>query len=121
MERPSSDEEQGRSVSGLAILLVTYPSSGDYASWCRSLVERGLAACINIASIKSTYFWEGRVVEDEEVLLIMKTHPEMVEPLKEAVRREHPYSVPEIVELRPVDVNKPYLNWVTASTLGRRR
>jgi len=103
------------------VLLVTYPAGRDYAAWCRSLIERGLAACINIASIKSTYLWEGKIVEDDEVLLLMKTHEDMVEQLKEAVRNEHPYSVPEILELRPIDVNKPYLEWVESSTVGRRR
>jgi len=100
----------------MAVLLVTYPRAGNYMTWCRSLVERKLAACVNVVELKSFYRWEGRVHEDDEVLLIMKTSTAAVQALKETVAREHPYKVPSIVELSPVDVNKPYLEWVLEST-----
>jgi len=100
----------------MAVLLVTYPRTGNYMEWCRSLVERKLAACVNIVEVKSFYRWEGRVEEDDEVLLVMKTGAGRVQDLKETVAREHPYKVPSIVELNPVDVSKPYLEWVLEST-----
>lgn len=100
----------------MVVLLVTYPKNREYDKWCRSLVERRLAACINVVDVSSFYWWENRVNEDLEVLLIMKTSREKSEMLKEAVRSEHPYKVPEIVELTPTDVSKPYLAWVLEAT-----
>ncbi|MEM4281330.1 MAG: divalent-cation tolerance protein CutA [Candidatus Caldarchaeum sp.] len=100
----------------MAVLLVTYPRDKDYAVWCRSLVERRLAACINLVGVNSVYRWDDSVVEDSEVLLLIKTSEEKVQQLKETIALEHPYKIPEIVELKPADVNQPYLQWVLDST-----
>jgi len=75
-----------------------------------------LAACVNVLDVKSVYRWEGSIAEDDEVLLIIKTSSEKVSELKKAVMGEHPYKVPEIVEINPADVNKSYLEWVIQST-----
>jgi len=104
----------------MAIVLVTYPANKDYMGWGRSLVERGYAACVNIIPVRSIYFWRESVQTDEEVLLLIKSDKSLAGKLKDVIASEHPYEVPEIVELNPVDVNKPYLDWVSGSTVGRR-
>ncbi|GBC70084.1 Divalent-cation tolerance protein CutA [archaeon HR01] len=104
----------------MALLLVTYPSDRDYLGWARSLVGRGLAACVNVIPVKSVYLWESDIQEDNEVLLILKTDRRVLNDLKDVIKSEHPYQVPEIVELSPADVNKSYLDWVSESTYGRR-
>jgi len=104
----------------MTLLLVTYPAGKDYMGWVRSLVERGYAACVNIIPVRSIYFWEESIQTDEEVLLLIKSDRSLAARLKDVIAAEHPYEVPEIVELNPVDVNKPYLEWVSGATVGRR-
>lgn len=79
----------------------------------RALVEARLAACCNaIPGIASTYWWEGRVQTDTEVLLIFKTPAERVPALMERLAALHPYEVPEILAF-PIEAGfAPYLAWV---------
>jgi periplasmic divalent cation tolerance protein len=77
------------------------------------LVERRLAACVNIlAPCRSVYRWKGAVQRDEEHPLLIKTTAERYAALEEALRAEHPYELPEIIAL-PVERGLPaYLDWV---------
>ena len=78
-----------------------------------TLVEEKLAACVNITSeIKSVYFWKGKVEEDKEHLLIIKTRKDKFESLEKRVKEIHPYEVPEIVALSIILGSKDYLNWI---------
>lgn len=83
----------------------------------RALVERRLAACVNlIAGVRSFYRWEGELCDDAETTLLIKVTPEGVESLREAIVELHPYSVPEVVVL-PVNADQshqPYVDWVRA-------
>ncbi len=99
-------------MTQMLIYLVTYPADKGPEKFARSLVERRLVACINLVKVSSKYWWEGRVQDDEEYLLIIKTSVEKAKQLEEAISREHPYQVPEIISLRPDSVSKPYLEWL---------
>jgi periplasmic divalent cation tolerance protein len=79
------------------------------------LVERKLAACVNIlAPCRSVYRWKGAVQRDEEHPMLIKTTAERYAALEQALRAEHPYEVPEIIAL-PVERGLPaYLDWVGA-------
>lgn len=85
----------------------------------RALVERRLAACVNIVpGVRSIYRWKGEVVEDSESTLLVKTAADAVEALRAALIELHPYQVPEVVVL-DVDSNAshaPYVDWVRAAT-----
>jgi periplasmic divalent cation tolerance protein len=81
------------------------------------LVERRLAACVNIlAPCRSVYRWKDAVQHDEEHPMLMKTSAERYPALEQALREAHPYEVPEIIAL-PVERGLPaYLEWVAAET-----
>lgn len=97
------------------IVLVTGPE-GEMAELARMLVEAGLAACVNVLSgVKSIYWWEGRVNEDVESLLVIKTESGRLEDLMDFVRKHHPYRVPEIISLSVASGNPEYLRWVSDS------
>ncbi|MEM0026174.1 MAG: divalent-cation tolerance protein CutA [Zestosphaera sp.] len=82
----------------------------------RKLVEEKLAACVNLINgIKSTYWWEGKVSEDTESLLIIKTESSKAQELISFVRSNHPYKVPEVIGLEINTGNPEYLNWILES------
>lgn len=109
MVPPSPDDDAVR------VAFSTAPDGDVAARIARTLVEEGLAACANLLSpVRSIYRWQGRVEDDTEVLLVIKTRADRVDALAERLRALHPYEVPELVVL-PVDGGlAPYLDWVRA-------
>ena len=84
-----------------------------------ALVERRLAACVNvIPSVVSVYRWKGSIERETESTLLIKTRADHLPALMTAIRELHPYEVPEIVALTvdPTDVNPAYLAWLRAET-----
>ena len=103
------------------VVLITAPTGEKSAALAKLLVEQKLAACVNLVpGVKSTYWWEGKVTEDAEDLLIAKTDKLKVKALVKAVKANHPYSVPEVIALRIKEGNRDYLRWISAS-LGTPR
>lgn len=86
----------------------------------QSLVESGLAACANIVpGIESIYRWQGEVVQDREVLLVVKTRAELVDPAIARVKELHSYTCPCVVALPILTGNPAYLEWLGQETTGR--
>ena len=99
------------------IVLTTVGASFDVSPLVRELVERKLAACVNVVSdIRSIYSWKGSVGDDSEQLLIIKTVEENVDRLREALFARHPYEVPEFVVLKIDRIEGPYRDWLIAAT-----
>ena len=83
----------------------------------QTVVSNKLAACVNILSqVTSIYTWKGKVEEDQECLLIIKTRKDLFTQLMEKIKSVHSYDVPEIIYLPILDGNPAYLNWIEEST-----
>jgi periplasmic divalent cation tolerance protein len=81
-----------------------------------ALVERRLAACVNIvAGVVSVYRWKGGIEKDDERLLIIKTRRDRLDALEEALVSLHPYEVPELIVLPIEGGHAPYLAWLDES------
>lgn len=79
----------------------------------RTLIERRLAACANmIPAVRSFYRWEGRLCDDEETLLLIKTTRDAYPLLLQAVAEMHSYSVPVVNAFAVEAGNEAYLAWV---------
>ena len=94
----------------------TVAKAADAERIARVLVERRLAACINVVpGVVSLYRWKGEVCRDEELLLVVKTRAERLPALREALVALHPYEVPELVALPIESGHPPYLEWLDDS------
>ncbi len=104
-------------MTEVVAVLVTVPEAGKAADLARALVEERLAACGNVVpGIRSIYRWEGRVQDEGEALLVLKTARRRFPELLARVRALHPYEVPEILAIPVEEGNRAYLDWVDEST-----
>ncbi len=103
----------------IALILTTAGSEAEASGIARTLVERRLAACVNvIPRVQSTHRWKGEVRTEAEWLLVVKTSRDRFEAVREAIRSLHSYEVPEIVML-PVEAgDAEYLAWIDESVRG---
>ncbi|MFH1130757.1 MAG: divalent-cation tolerance protein CutA [Pseudomonadota bacterium] len=102
-------------ASKYVVVLVTVPP-GESEELARTLVEQGLAACANMVSrIRSIYRWKGKICDDEESLLMLKTRADKFQALRSKILELHSYEVPEIIALPLTDGHRPYLDWIDDS------
>ena len=98
-------------------VLSTVGSAEEAGRIARHLVDRRVAACVNIiAGARSVYRWKGNIEEAEEWLLIIKTRGVLFEQLQAELKSVHSYEVPEIIALPVVEGYPPYLDWLTEET-----
>jgi periplasmic divalent cation tolerance protein len=95
------------------VVLSTVAQAEDAERIARALVERRLAACVNVVpGLLSFYRWKGSVQRDDERLLVIKTRRERYAELQHALQALHPYELPEVLAL-PVEAGSPaYLGWI---------
>ncbi|HAH05848.1 MAG TPA: divalent-cation tolerance protein CutA [Elusimicrobia bacterium] len=97
--------------------LIAVPDRRTGLTLARGLVRRRLAACVNLVpGVRSVYRWKGRIEEASELLLVAKTRSSRLKELTAFVRRNHPYSLPEIAALPVQGGSRDYLRWVKDST-----
>lgn len=95
----------------------TVPNQDVATSVSTALVTERLAACVNtVPGVKSTYWWQGEIIVDHELLLIIKTRSQLIPQVKKRLVELHPYDVPELIVHPIVDGHAPYLKWIADST-----
>jgi periplasmic divalent cation tolerance protein len=99
------------------VVLVTTPTPERAAEIARAVVEERLAACGNVVpGLRSIYRWEGKVQEDAEALLVLKTTRARFEALRDRVLALHPYQVPEVLAVPVEGGSAAYLAWIAGET-----
>jgi periplasmic divalent cation tolerance protein len=99
------------------LCLSTCPDAETAARIARVLVEEQLAACVNrVPGTASTYRWQGKIHEDAEVLLLIKTTRARFDTLRTRLAELHPYEVPELIALDIADGLPAYLDWLARET-----
>eukprot|EP00250_Pteridium_aquilinum_P011878 c20364_g1_i2 orf=325-765(-) len=103
--------------TGNIVVYVTVPNKDAGKDLANSIVSARLAACVNqVPGVESTYWWEGKVETDSEVLLIIKTKESLLQALTQHVKENHKYEVPEVIALPIIGGNPAYLKWLEDST-----
>ncbi len=98
------------------LVLVTAPSEDMAAEIARTLVEEELAACGNIVpGLRSIFRWEGKVSDEGESLLILKSTAALFERLRARTVELHPYECPEVIQIAIDAAHAPYLKWIRDS------
>jgi periplasmic divalent cation tolerance protein len=107
---------QVTSRTSVIVVLVTCPDRTVALRLSRSVVAEGLAACVNIIpGLTSVYRWQGKICQDREVLLILKTRRAAFPSLARRITSLHPYTVPELLGLPVAAGGVDYLAWVESS------
>lgn len=108
--------EASSNASTVRIALTTASTREEAERLAHALVERRLAACVNIMSgLTSVYRWQGAIESQSECLLLIKTDVESIPALESALRELHSYEVPEFVVLSIEGGSAAYLDWVISS------
>lgn len=104
-------------------IILAFSSCADDASARRiaeTLVTEGLASCVNqVTGVTSSYVWDGRLQNDSEVLLIMKTTQSRLAQLTARLIMLHPYELPELVAVPVIGGNERYLEWVRTGVASK--
>ena len=101
--------------SSLLIVITSLPTLEQAQTIARKLVENRLAACVQIQQgVKSIYRWDGKICEENEVLLSAKTSRVLWEEIRVFIQNNHPYVLPEIMAFTPADCEQQYGQWVEA-------
>ena len=104
-------------MSNARIVLTTAGSQAEAHKIAQALVERRLAACVNIVpQIESVYRWQGNVERATEWLLLIKTQVSTFERVRDAIKELHSYDLPECVMLEVAAGSSEYLNWIAENT-----
>jgi periplasmic divalent cation tolerance protein len=99
------------------IILTTAGSQEEAGKIAYALVERRLAACVNIVPrIESVYRWQGKVETAQEWLLLIKTQAGLFERVRDAIKELHSYELPECVMLEVSAGTEEYLDWIAENT-----
>lgn len=99
-----------------AVVISTTDSKEEAAKLAELAVTEGLAACVQVLPISSTYVWEGKLENSEELLMLFKTTSALSERLTRAIEDKHSYDTPEVIVVPIAGGSRAYFDWVTEVT-----
>ncbi|MGB9659473.1 MAG: divalent-cation tolerance protein CutA [Nitrososphaerales archaeon] len=101
----------------MKMIITTCPDQMSAEKIAKDSIKAKLAACVNITKVRSIYVWKGKIEDTEEFLMLFKTTEKGTEKLRDSIRKNHPYEVPEIVEIAPEYVDDKYLSWLNENVI----
>lgn len=103
-------------MDGFMVVLTTLPDEKSAEELIRHLLEEKLAACATMIRARSLYWWEEKISDDQEILVLIKTRTGIYQAIEDRIKQLHPYQVPEIIALPAVAGNKAYFDWIKEVT-----
>jgi periplasmic divalent cation tolerance protein len=99
-----------------SVIISTASTRDEAQQIARSLVEKKVAACVNVVGpIDSIYRWKGEVETAQEFLLLIKTEADRFESVRNAIEALHTYETPELIQIAIENGSPEYLNWISES------
>jgi len=102
--------------TGYSLVIATCPDNETVRGIIGALMENRLAACVQVFPIESVYTWEGKLCQDREFALHIKSRTALFDKIKEAINDNHGYQVPEIIQIPITDGLPEYLKWIDDNT-----
>ena len=99
-----------------SIIITTFPDKESAKQTAKLLVEQRLAACVQLFPIESVYFWQGKICDEGEIMLFIKSKTALFDKVVAGIRKIHTYEVPEIVQIPIADGLPEYLKWIDECT-----
>jgi periplasmic divalent cation tolerance protein len=113
-----------KNLSTAAIIISTFANEKSLRDIAHEMIMNAkLCACVNYTKVRSLYWWENKLNDEEEFIALFKTTKEKARELRERIEELHPYDIPEILEISIDKASKSYLDWLigsTSITLGDR-
>lgn len=100
-----------------SLIMTTFPNEESAEKCIEILLNEKAAACIQIFPIKSRYVWNGEILKDSEIIVYIKSIKEKHKEIEEIILKNHPYEIPEIIEIDIVNGDKKYLKWIRESLI----
>ncbi len=82
----------------------------------KGLLDKHLIACYNLWPIESAYWWKGKLLEENETMMFMKTQSKHFEGIRDFIKEQSGYEIPEVIALNPEQVDESFAAWVEAET-----
>jgi len=99
------------------ITFVMVPSEEIGVKIAKKILKRRLAACVNIKrEMRSLYWWEDKIQDEEEAMLIIKTKLGLYDEMEKLIKNNHPYKVPEIIAFPIAKGSRSFLEWISRET-----
>jgi len=104
-------------MTEMLLVMTSLPDKDAAKELAKRMIDARLAACVQIqAGVQSIYRWEGRLCEEQEVVLVAKTTPVQWPAISAFIKQNHPYDVPEIIAQPITHSHADYARWVIAET-----
>lgn len=100
----------------IILIKTTYPNLDAAKNLARILLEKKLAACIQIQPINSLYSWKNQIEEAQEFLVEIKTREEFFNKINTVIKENHSYEIPEIIKINIAKIDENYQSWILANT-----
>lgn len=99
----------------MVLIYTTFPTKEDCLKVCKQLLEERKIACFNVFQIQSGYWWQGKIVEDQEWAAILKTDKFKEDEVFQTLKKLHPYTTPAIISIETKNVDRDYLGWLVGT------
>jgi periplasmic divalent cation tolerance protein len=104
-------------TTGARIVISTFANEKSLREIAHEMIVNAkLCACVSYTKVRSLYWWENKLNEEEEFIALFKTTKKKANELMNKLEKQHPYDIPEILEITIDKASKPYLKWLIGST-----
>src|SRR3989344_6603910 len=100
----------------MILILTTFQKKSEAVKIGKDLLKKRVIACYNLIPLESSYWWKGKIEEAKEFMMILKAQKKDYGKIESIIIKSSSYETPEVISVKPDNVNKLYLDWISAET-----